>query len=393
MEITDVSSADARFSAMRRVTLVGSLVNLTVSCAQIAGGLLTHSQALTADGLHTLSDLASDIVVLLAAKHGSQDADDEHPYGHRRIETLGSVIVGIALMAVAAGIAIQAFGHLLQPVHGPGPEPIALAFAALAIIAKESLYHYTIAVANRVKSNLLRANAWHHRSDVMSSLIVFAGIGGTLLGFEHLDAIAAIIVAVMILRIGWQLSSGGVSELIDTGLDSEETEAIRKAILTHDGVKNLHMLRTRSMGGEALADVHILVNPRISVSEGHQIGEAVRSYLIGHFENVSDVTVHVDPEDDEQEASCAHLPLRQTLLAALRAQWKDIPDAERLENVHLHYLNGRVHLELFMPLRTPSAAANDLSEQLVAASKRLPEIGEVTVYFRCESTAMAHKQN
>lgn len=389
METIDTSTPDARYGAMRRVTLIGSLVNLVVSTAQIAGGIMAHSQALVADGLHTLSDLASDVVVLLAAKHGSQDADDEHPYGHRRIETLGSVIVGLALMAVATGIAIDAFSHLLQPEHGPGPKPIALAFAALAILAKESLYHYTMHVAKQVKSTLLKANAWHHRSDVLSSLIVFAGIGGTLLGFDHLDAIAAIAVSAMILRIGWQLATSGVRELIDTGLDADEVQAIRGSILALDGVKNLHTLRTRRMGGEALADVHIQVNPRISVSEGHHIGEAVRNHLIEHYEHVSDVTVHVDPEDDEREASCAQLPLRQTLLAALRAQWKDIPAAGELENVHLHYLNGRAHLDLFMPLRGPvetAEMARLVAEQLVTASKALPEIGEVKVYFRCERT-------
>lgn len=389
METIDIAPSDARFGAIRRVTLIGSLINLIVSTAQIAGGLMAHSQALVADGLHTLSDLASDVVVLLAAKHGSQDADDEHPYGHRRIETLGSVVVGLALMGVAAGIAIEAFSHLLQPTHGPGPEPVALAFALLAIAAKESMYHYTMHVAKRVKSNLLKANAWHHRSDVLSSLIVFAGIGGTLLGFEHLDSIAAIAVSAMILRIGWQLATSGVRELIDTGLDADEVEAIRDSILALDGVKSLHMLRTRRMGGEALADVHIQVNPRISVSEGHHIGEAVRDHLITHFEHVSDVTVHVDPEDDEREASCMHLPLRQALLAALRQQWKDIPAAANLENVHLHYLNGRAHLDLFMPLRGPSEttdSVHEVAEQLISTSKQLPEIGEVRVYFRHECT-------
>jgi cation diffusion facilitator family transporter len=300
MDTNDVTKQESRFSVLRRVTLIGSLVNITVASAQIAGGILAHSQALVADGLHTLSDLASDAVVLFAAKHGSQDADEAHPYGHRRIETLGSVVVGLALMAVAVGIAIEAFRHLLQPGQITGPAPVALAFAALAIVAKESLYHYTMHVAKRVKSNLLKANAWHHRSDVFSSLVVFAGIGGALLGFVHLDAIAAIAVSVMILRIGWKLATSGVSELIDTGLEPEELDAIRDSILKIDGVKNLHTLRTRRMGGEALADVHIQVNPRVSVSEGHHIGEAVRDHLIKHFEQIADVTVHVDPEDDSR---------------------------------------------------------------------------------------------
>lgn len=388
MSNSDVSNADARFAAMRRVTLIGALVNIVVSSAQIAGGIFAHSQALIADGLHTLSDLISDAVVLFAAKHGSQDADEEHPYGHRRIETLGSVFVGLGLVGVAVAIAFNAGERLFNPGRLLNPEPLALAFAALAIVSKEALYHYTVHVAKRVRSSLLRANAWHHRSDVFSSLVVFAGIGGTLLGLHYLDAIAAIVVAVMIARIGWQLASSGVRELIDTALDPEAVEAIRHTILNTDGVSGLHMLRTRRMGGEALADVHILVNSRISVSEGHRISEAVEQRLIDEFEEMTDVTVHIDPEDDEREAACAALPLRGELLARLRAQWKDIPAAARLENVGLHYLDGHVHLDLFVPLHQVSEmeTAKDVTRQLVEASKRLPEVGEVTVYFRCART-------
>jgi cation diffusion facilitator family transporter len=388
MPDSDLSTADVRFAAMRRVTLVGALVNVVVSAAQITGGVFAHSQALIADGLHTLSDLISDAVVLFAAKQGSQDADEEHPYGHRRIETLGSVFVGLALVGVAVAIGFNAGERLFHPGRLLDPEPLALAFAALAIVSKEALYHYTVHVAKRVRSSLLRANAWHHRSDVFSSLVVFAGIGGTLLGLPYLDAIAAIVVAVMIARIGWQLASSGVRELIDTGLEPEEIEAIRRTILDTDGVSGLHMLRTRRMGGEALADVHILVNSRISVSEGHRISEAVEHRLIEEFEEMSDVTVHIDPEDDEREAACARLPLRGELMSRLRAQWGQIPAVSLLENVGLHYLDGHVHLELFLSLREMSGTkeAKQIAHELTEASKTLPEVGEVMVYFRCAST-------
>lgn len=377
-----------RYAAMRRVTLVGALTNIVVSAAQIFGGLVTQSQALIADGLHTLSDLISDAVVLFAAKHGSQDADEDHPYGHRRIETLGSVFVGLALVGVAVGIGFNAGERLLHPATLIDPEPLALAFAALAIVSKEALYHYTVHVAKRVRSSLLRANAWHHRSDVFSSLVVFAGIGGTLMGLPYLDALAAIVVAAMIARIGWQLAASGARELIDTALDPEELEAIRRVILSTDGVTGLHMLRSRRMGGEALVDVHILVNSRISVSEGHHISEAVEQRLIGEFEEVTDITVHIDPEDDEREAACATLPLRGELLASLRAQWKDIPTAAHLEDVGLHYLDGQVHIDLFLSLREAAETdeAKAITHTLTQACKSQPKVGDVTVYFRCAST-------
>ena len=395
MSAVPATTNEERYAAMRRVTLVGAAVNVLVSTAQIAGGLLAHSQALVADGLHTLSDLLSDAVVLFAAKHGSQDADEDHPYGHRRIETLGAVFVGLALIGVSAGIGLRAAERLLHPAAQLAPEPLALAFALLAILAKESLYHYTVHVARRVRSSLLRANAWHHRSDVFSSLIVFAGIGGSLLGYHALDAVAALLVALMIARIGAQLAGNGVRELIDTALEPERVAAIRRVILETDGVRGLHRLRTRRMGGEALADVHILVDPRISVSEGHRISETVEQRLLQTFEDMKDVVVHIDPEDDEREAASAALPSRTVLLERLREQWKDVPLAQRVERVGLHYLDGRIHLELCLPLRSAPEidAARHIASQLREASRRLPEVGEVTVYFRCDAPMQGARAN
>lgn len=373
-----------RYAAMRRVTLHGAMVNVSLATAQILGGVFAHSQALLADGLHTLSDLASDVVVLFAAKHASQDADEDHPYGHRRIETVATVVIGLALVAVAGGLIFDAGRRLFDPEHLLVPEAWAIGLALLAVVSKEALYHYTMHVAKKLRSSMLRANAWHHRSDVVSSLVVVAGIGGTLAGLPYLDAVAAVGVAVMIARMGAELVWQAVRELIDTALDRERVEAIREAILKIDGVKSLHMLRTRRMGGEALADVHILVNPRISVSEGHQIGETVRTELIRAFDEVSDVTVHIDPEDDERGPRGTDLPLRSELIKRLRAQWQDIAAARQLENVSLHYLNGRVHLELYLPmgcLEHPERAT-EVTQALVQASKALPEIGEVVVHYR-----------
>ncbi len=375
---------DARYRSIRRVTLVGSLTNIMLSAAQLTGGFLTHSQALIADGLHTLSDLASDAVVLFAAKHASQEADEDHPYGHGRIETLATVVIGLALVSVAVALMMDAGQRLFEPERLLSPEPLAIAFALLAVFAKEGLYHYTMHVAKKVRSSMLRANAWHHRSDVVSSLVVVVGIGGTLAGLPYLDAIAAIGVGVMIARMGLELIWRSVRELIDTALETEKVEAIRETILGVDGVKSMHMLRTRRMGGEALADVHIQVNPRISVSEGHQIAETVRARLIKAFDEVSDVTVHIDPEDDESAPTCVHLPLRGDLIDRLRERWQGIEAASHLENVSLHYLQGRVHLELSLPLsclESPDAIA-ETTAALVRASKELPEIGEVVVHYR-----------
>jgi cation diffusion facilitator family transporter len=374
----------ARERTMRRVTLTAAATNLLLSMAQIIGGVFTQSQALIADGAHTLSDLLSDGVVLLAGRQANIQPDSEHPYGHARIETLATVAVGLLLIGAGLGIGLDAGRRLFEPDRLLSPEPLALAFAVLAIVLKEGLYHYTMRVARRIRSNLLKANAWHHRSDVVSSLVVLVGVGGTLAGLPYLDAAAAVVVAALIAHMGGRLVWDSARELIDTGLAQEEVARIRETILGVEGVKGVHMLRTRRMAGTALADVHIQVPPRISISEGHQISERVRTAVTNTFEDVIDVTVHIDPEDDEHQPPALYLPPRAALLEALQREWADIPETRQMENVVLHYVGGQIHLELYLPRAAAEEAgqAAGLTARLQQASKRVPGVGEVVVYFR-----------
>ena len=373
-----------RYRTARRVTVVGAAVNLVLAVAKVVIGWLAHSQALIADGVHSLSDLASDAVVLLAAKHASREADREHPYGHGRIETAATVALGVALIAVGLGIAIDAGRHLLDPALLAVPGAAALAVAVASVLSKEWLYHYTVRVARALRSDMLRANAWHHRTDAVSSLVVLAGVGGAMAGFPYLDAVAAIGVAGFIVKIGWDLAFRSVRELIDTALEPERVEAIRRAILAVDGVRSLHMLRTRRMGPDALVDVHIQVDPRLSVSEGHQIGETVRRRLIEQIDEVADVTVHVDPEDDAEGPRCEGLPLRAEVLERLGRRWAGVPAARRIEEVTLHYLDGRIHVDVTLPLDVARdrAEAEALARALREAAAGLEGIGEVRVHFR-----------
>lgn len=372
-----------RYRAARRVTVVGAVVNLLLTAAKIVVGWLAHSQALIADGIHSLSDLASDAVVLLAARHASREADQDHPYGHRRIETLATVVLGAALIAVGLGLAIDAGRRIFAPDLLLRPGAAALAVALVSVASKEWLYRYTLRAAQALRSDLLRANAWHHRTDAISSLVVLAGVGGTMAGFPYLDAVAAIGVAGFIVRIGWELAFHSVRELIDTGLEPERLAAIRRAILAVDGVRSLHMLRTRRMGPDALVDVHIQVDPRLSVSEGHQIGETVRRRLIEEVEEVADVTVHVDPEDDAQGPLGEGLPLRAEVLERLGRRWAEIPAARRIDEVTLHYLDGKIHVDVLLPLAAvrDHAEARRVASALRAAARELPELGEVRIHF------------
>ena len=378
-----VAATESRYQETRRVTLIGAAINILLSILKIVFGVVGHSQALIADGLHSLSDLASDGVVLLAAKAGSRDADEEHPYGHARIETVATVIMGILLLAVAIGIAVDAVKRIMEPSLLLHPGVLALSIAAVSVITKEVLFHYTLRTAKRMRSELLRANAWHHRSDAISSIVVLAGIAGSMAGMALMDAISAMIVALMITKISWDLGWRGIRELVDTGLEPDRLEAIRRLILSVDGVSALHMLRTRRMGANALVDVHILVSPQISVSEGHQISESVRRRLIVEVEEIEDVLVHIDPEDDQKGPPNLDLPARSEVATWLQECCQDVDEGYHVSQVNLHYLNGKVYAEVYLPLSLVEdiGQAQSVAQRIARAAEQKDYIRRVQVNY------------
>jgi cation diffusion facilitator family transporter len=386
MSTTEADIHSLRYQEVRKVTLVGSLVDFLLGVSKIIVGWLAHSQALIADGVHSLSDLATDFLVLYAAKHAHRAADEDHPYGHGRIETLATVGLGIALIGVALGIGYDAMRRMNSPELLLNPGWIALGVAALSVVSKEAIYHYTRNAAKRLRSNMLMANAWHSRSDAISSIVVVIGVAGAMMGYTYLDSVAAIAVAVMISKIGFDLVRDSSRELIDTALEPEVTKAIRREVFNIDGVRALHMLRSRRSGGDALVDLHIQVDPRISVSEGHQIGDTVRRQLLNRIEEVTDVTVHIDPEDDEQKSPCDKLPLRGDLIAALKSRWEHL-EGIKADQVTLHYLDGKLQVELGLPLNILESNSDPkmLVADIEAAAKELPEIDSVRVNFYTES--------
>jgi len=334
-----------RFAAAQKSTWVSITVNVLLTILQMIGGFFAHSQALLADGLHSLSDLLSDVLVLYANRHGNQHADAEHPYGHARIETAATLILGTFLAVLGVVLLVAAAIRLQHPDAVRAVHPLALAIAVLALVAKEGLFRYMLAVAKRVRSQMLVANAWHARSDAASSLVVIVGVAGNLLGYTFFDLLAAAVVGVMIAHMGGKLALEAMAELIDTGLEAEEVEAIRQTLLNVHGVRGLHDLRTRKMADNALVDAHILVDPKISVSEGHYIAESARhAVLKNHY--VMDVMVHIDPEDDMQAKPNAHLPSRPGLMKHL-TESLDVP-ALADNRVVFHYLNGKVDAEIYL---------------------------------------------
>lgn len=365
-----------RQQTTQRVALVGMAVNIVLVIAQVIGGILTHSQALIADAMHTLSDLVGDVIVLFAAQHAGKQADADHPYGHGRIETLATVVLGLLLGGVAVVILLKAWSRLTGDAPLVIPNASAMFFAALAIFGKEALYQYTVRVAQKIRSPMLKASAWHHRSDALSSVLVLAAIGGAQLGYAWLDAVAAIIIAVMIFYMAMQLLLESTRELVDTGLAPAESNKIIEYIHSLPGVEDVHMLRTRKMGGNVFADAHIQVASHISVSEGHKIAEYVTHQLEAHFPEVSDVTVHIDPEDDEAGEVSMELPNRQEVIQALHTQ----PLAQALQaqllKLGMHYLDGKIELDVYVLPNTSPALLADFKQ----ACQQLGYIGAIKFY-------------
>ena len=380
----DLSSLnDERYQEARKVTLVGAAVDLVLGVSKVIVGYIGNSQALIADGIHSFSDLATDGLVLFAVKHGRREADEKHPYGHGRIETLITVILGVSLIGVAIGIAYDASLRLMHPDLLLQPNWIVLVVATISIISKEAIYQYTIKTAEKHNSNLLRANAWHSRTDAISSVIVVIGVVGSMAGFVYLDALAAIGVALMVAKIGFDLAWQSTQELIDTAMEPEEIKQITKAIKSVDDVVALHMLRTRSMGSDGLVDVHILVNPKISVSEGHHVSDIVGAQIMREVEAVTDVMVHIDPEDDEEAAPCSELPLRKEVLEILKNHWQGLEAAKYVEKTVLHYLDGKIHVELLLPFGEIKdiAAAQEMAEKLNRLAQEEECIADVQIHF------------
>ena len=283
-----------RAAAASRSTWVSVGVNVVLSTVQIVVGVLAKSQALVADGIHSLSDLVADFVVLLASHHGKKDADEDHPYGHQRFETAASLVLGVLLLAVGAGMLWSAFRKLENPETVQQVHVIALWVACAALVAKETLFRYMLRVAKRVKSSMLVANAWHARSDAASSLVVGIGIIGNLAGYPILDPIAALIVGFMVARMGWSFGWDALHDLMDRSVDEQEVAAIRATLLDTPGVSGVHDVRTRKMGDMIVVDAHLEVDAAISVEAGHDIAVAARQRVLQRH-RVLNLMTHVDP--------------------------------------------------------------------------------------------------
>ena len=287
-------TAAERATAASRSTWVSVGVNVVLTVVQISVGVFAKSQGLIADGIHSLSDLVADFVVLFASHHSKKDADDDHPYGHQRFETAASLVLGLLLLAVGVGMIWSAFRKLEAPETVQQVHAVALWVAAIALISKELLFRYMLTVAKRVKSSMLVANAWHARSDAASSLVVGIGIMGNLAGYPILDPIAALIVGFMVAKMGWEFGWSAMHDLMDRAVDDQEVAAIRQTLEQTPGVSGVHDVRTRKMGDMIVVDAHIEVDANLTVEAGHDIAVLARQRVMQRH-RVLNMMTHVDP--------------------------------------------------------------------------------------------------
>jgi cation diffusion facilitator family transporter len=285
-----------RQTVARRSTLVSVVVNLVLTTLQVTVGVIAHSQALIADGVHSLSDLIADFVVLFVNRHSSKEADDDHHYGHHRYETAASLVLGGLLLSVGVGMLWGAVHKLSDPDTIPKVQVMALYVALAALVAKELLFRYMLAAAEKVRSSMLVANAWHARSDAASSLVVSIGIVGNLMGYPLLDPVAALIVGFMVGKMGWDFGWDALHDLMDRSVSDEQVQAIKEILRKTPGVRGVHDLRTRKMGDMIMVDAHLEVDGSLSVREGHDIATDARDRVMANLP-VLDVMAHLDPVD------------------------------------------------------------------------------------------------
>ena len=372
-----------RTKASQKVTIVGALIDFLLSIIKIILGFIGQSGALIADGVHSFSDLLTDWVTWYAAKLSGDAPDADHPYGHERFETVATLGLSIFLAIVGTIIIFEGFGRFSNP-NELRHENWLIAAAALSVLSKEALYWYTVKVARDINSDLLKANAWHHRTDAFSSIVVVIGIIGAANGYFFLDSVAAIIVGILIIYIGWQLGFEATKELVDTSIDQEDIKALRVALSEIKGVKSVHTLRTRKVGHKKSADVHVQVNPFLSVSEGHIISVSVERVAKECIEELDDVTVHIDPENDEEKEDAPYkdLPERAQALQIISQSLKLENVNYNIEKTQLHYLEGEILVDFFLSADyLKNQELNNIKSELSAALEKLPDFGEVKVYF------------
>lgn len=291
-----------RKSEIRRITLWGAVVNLLLTAGKLVAGALGHSAAMVADGVHSLSDLISDVVVLAFTHISAKGKDRDHSFGHGKFETLATLIISIILVIVGGKLMSEGIRSIIDIINGtvlPRPGIIALAAAAVSIAAKEILYHVTMKTGKRVQSPVVIANAWHHRSDALSSIGSLLGIGGAIIlgsKWTILDPIASCAISIAIIIVAFRMAMPSIAELLEASLPEEIENQITATASAVEGVRDFHELKTRRNGISFIIDAHMTVDPDISIVEAHNIATRVEEALREKFGSETQISIHMEPD-------------------------------------------------------------------------------------------------
>jgi cation diffusion facilitator family transporter len=286
---------------IRKVTNLGLAINVLLSVSKVVVGWVANSTALIADGVHSISDMATDVAVLVGVKLGAKEPDVEHPYGHGRMETFAAAVVALALILVGLGLVYQA-GYSMVDHKKSAPSIIVLVVAFISVVSKEWLYQITRKVAKETHSSAAYANAWHHRSDALSSVAVLLGVGSMYFGFIYGDEFATVAVGIMIALVGFSVLADSINEFSERAADKVTQEQITSILKAVPGIRDWHKLRTRIAGREVFLDLHILVDPQLNITEAHEIADRLEMSLHEQIDRPVNITVHIEPDTPELRA-------------------------------------------------------------------------------------------
>jgi len=348
----------------RRVTVVGALVNIILAGIKAVIGVVTSSASLIADAVHSFADLISDFVVYVAILLGSREADENHQYGHRRYETIATMIVGLLIILTGLGLGWEIVQRIQESDTWANPGRTALIVAGISIVTKEILFQYTNKAGIKHNHQLIQANAVHHRTDALSSLVVFAGLLVSELGYSVGDLAAALIVSFMLTRIGMKIVYESLLEISEAGVDSETYNLIEKTIRETDGVVDMHLLRTKTIGGEIFAETHAQVNPYLSVTQGHEIAHRIIKRVGNVVPGLKELTVHIDPEDDEHVNP--ELPDCSDVEAKIKQIWSSNHNPADLEFITLHVLYDGIEVDIRINSDVPQTNLEEIRSQIIS---------------------------
>ena len=280
---------------INRVSAVGIIGNILLSAFKFIAGVLGNSSAMISDAVHSISDVVATAFAYVGAKIGRKMTDDSHPYGHERIECIFTMIIGLILLGTGLVIGYEAVMKIVSGDYDTKPELIAIIAAIVSIVVKEAMFHYTMHYAKILESDAFKADAWHHRSDALSSIAALIGIGLAMMGFPIMDPIASIVICLFIAKLAIGILIDSVNKTVDTPCDCDTEECMRDAVMEIDGVKSIDVFNSRRFGNRIYVDIEISVDSEISVEEGHRIAETVHDTLETKFPAVKHVMVHVNP--------------------------------------------------------------------------------------------------